>query len=139
MAEYTAEILWTRDGQPSSTNASRRHLLRFDGGLEVPGSSSPHSTPRRPLSPRCHLLWFLSNGFRVDRYLDSASASMTKNEAGKLAITRVTLRPAVTFSGENLHSREQISALHHATHQECFIANSVRSEVVCEPVYLSVV
>ena len=64
---------------------------------------------------------------------------MTKNEAGKLAITRVTLRPAVTFSGENLPSHEQIVALHHAAHQECFIANSVRSEVVCEPVYLSVV
>ena len=59
---------------------------------------------------------------------------MTKNEAGELAIT---LRPAVTFSGENLPSHEQIVALHHAAHQECFIANSVRSEVVCEPVYLS--
>ena len=158
MAEYTTEILWTRNGQPFlDQRYSRRHLLRFDGGLEVPGSSSPHSV-RLPFSDpaaldpeeafvaslsSCHLLWFLSiaaqRGFRVDRYLDSASGSMTKNEAGKLAITRVTLRPAVVFSGENLPSREEISALHHAAHEECFIANSVRSEVVCEPVFRSVV
>ena len=158
MADYTAEILWTRDDQPFlDQRYSRRHLLRFDGGLEVPGSSSPHSV-RLPFSDpaaldpeeafvaslsSCHLLWFLSiaaqRGFRVDHYLDSASGSMTKNEAGKLAITRVTLRPAVVFSGEKLPSREEISALHHAAHEECFIANSVRSEVVCEPVFLPAV
>lgn len=158
MAEYTAEILWARDDQPFlDQRYSRRHLLRFDGGVEVPASSSPHSV-RVPLSDpaavdpeealvasvsSCHMLWFLSiaaqRGFRVDRYHDSAVGLMAKNEAGKLAITRITLRPAVDFSGERLPSREEIQALHHAAHDECYIANSVRSEVVCEPVFAGMV
>ena len=100
MAEYTAEILCTRNGQPFlDQRYSRRHLLRRLALQLPPALVSVHRRQR---------------GFRVDRYIDSASGSMTKNEAGKLAITRVTLRPEVVFSGENLPSREDISALHHA-------------------------
>lgn len=156
MAEYTAEVVWARDDQPFlDQRYSRRHMLRFDGGVEVPGSSSPHSV-RIPYSDpaaidpeealvasvsSCHMLWFLSiaaqRGFRVDRYRDSAVGLMAKNDAGKQAITRITLRPAVNFSGEKLPSHQEIHAMHHAAHDECFIANSIKSEVVCEPVFAS--
>jgi len=153
MAQYSAEVLWQRDGQHFLDNRySRRHLLRFDGGVEVAGSSSPHVVPL-PMSDAaavdpeeafvaslssCHMLWFLSiaaqRRFCVDRYLDSAVGVMAKNDQGKMAMTVVTLRPAVTFSGEHLPTRAQIEALHHAAHEACYIANSVKSEVRCEPI-----
>jgi organic hydroperoxide reductase OsmC/OhrA len=85
------------------------------------------------------MLWFLSiaanRGFRVDQYTDAAGGVMGKNPAGRTAITRVTLRPRETFSGEKLPSRAAIAELHHKAHEECFIANSVTTEVRCEPVY----
>ena len=154
MSIYTAEVLWLRnDGDFLGNRYSRRHLLRFDGGLEVPGSSSPHVVPvpmsdASALDPEeafvsslssCHMLWFLSiaakRKFSVDRYFDAATGVMEKNAAGKLAMTIVTLRPDVTFSGERLPTREELDQLHHEAHEACFIANSVKTEVRCEPVY----
>jgi organic hydroperoxide reductase OsmC/OhrA len=73
--------------------------------------------------------------FIVDRYFDAASGVMEKNAEGKLAMTVVTLRPEATFSGENLPTREQVEHMHHRAHEECFIANSVKTEVRCEPVF----
>lgn len=154
MAQYTAEVLWLRGEQDFLGNRySRRHLLRYDGGVEVPGSSSPHVVPV-PMSDAaavdpeeafvsslssCHMLWFLSiaakRKFCVDRYFDAALGIMERNEAGKMAMTVVTLRPEVTFSGEHLPTREQLDQMHHEAHEECFIANSVKTEVRCEPVY----
>lgn len=154
MAQYSAEILWQRGEQDFLGNRySRRHLLRFDGGAEVAGSSSPHVVPV-PMSDAaavdpeeafvaslssCHMLWFLSiaakRKFCVDRYADAAVGVMAKNAEGKTAMTVVTLRPEVQFSGERLPTREQIEQLHHEAHEECFIANSVKTEVRCEPVY----
>jgi organic hydroperoxide reductase OsmC/OhrA len=88
----------------------------------------------------CHMLWFLSiaakRRFRIDRYADRATGLMEKNAQGKLAMTVVTLRPRVDFSGDRQPTPEQIFELHHAAHDECFIANSVRTEVRCEPVIL---
>ncbi|MBK1685762.1 OsmC family protein [Rhodoferax fermentans] len=153
MAQYTAEIVWQREGQDFLDNRySRKHLLRFDGGVEVAGSSSPHVVPL-PMSDAaaidpeeafvaslasCHMLWFLSiaakQRFCVDRYQDSAVGVMAKNDQGKLAMTVVTLRPAVSFSGEKQPTRAQIEALHHEAHEACYIANSVKTEVRCEPV-----
>jgi organic hydroperoxide reductase OsmC/OhrA len=153
MAEYSAEILWQRGEQDFLDNRySRRHLLRFDGGAEVAGSSSPHSVPL-PMSDAaavdpeeafvaslssCHMLWFLAiaakRKFCVDRYADAAVGVMARNAEGKTAMTVVTLRPEVHFSGERLPTREQIDQLHHEAHEECFIANSVKTEVRCEPV-----
>lgn len=154
MAQYSAEILWLRGEQDFLGNHySRKHSLRFDGGLEVHGSSSPHVVPV-PMSDAsavdpeeafvaslssCHMLWFLAiagkRKFCVDRYFDAAVGVMEKNEAGKLFMSVVTLRPEVTFSGERQPTREQLDQLHHQAHIECFIANSVKSEVRCEPVY----
>ncbi len=152
MATYTAAIRWSRGAQPFTDNRySRAHTWKFDGGTEVPASSSPHVVPR-PMSAdaavdpeeafvaslsSCHLLWFLSlaakQGCVVDSYADDAEGVMAKDAAGRLAITRVTLRPLVRFSGARLPDQAALAALHHAAHAECFIAHSVRSEVVIEP------
>jgi organic hydroperoxide reductase OsmC/OhrA len=87
----------------------------------------------------CHMLWFLSiavqGGFRVDGYVDGAVGVMGKNAAGKTAVTRVTLHPQVTFSSAKLPSHAEIVELHHKAHDECFIANSVTTDIRCEPVY----
>jgi len=87
----------------------------------------------------CHMLWFLSiaakHKFCVDRYFDAAVGQMAKNETGKLVMSVVTLKPDVTFSGERIPTREQLDAMHHEAHEECFIANSVKSDVRCAPVY----
>lgn len=154
MSHYTAETLWLRGEQDFlSQRYSRKHLLKFDGGLEVPASSSPHVV-RVPLSDptavdpeellvaalsSCHMLWFLSiaarQKFVVDSYQDLAEGVMEKNAEGKYAIGVVTLRPAVKFSGDRIPTRAELLALHHEAHEECNIANSVRSEVRCEPVF----
>ena len=144
---------WQRGEQPfSDRRYSRRHAMHFDGGAVVAGSSSPHSV-REPYSDAsavdpeeafvaslssCHMLWFLSiaarRGFRVDRYEDAAVGEMGRDAEGRFAMLRVTLRPAVQFSGEHLPTPEEIDEMHHEAHDECFIARSVKSEVRCEPV-----
>ncbi len=88
----------------------------------------------------CHLLWFLDiacrAGWVVDDYRDAAVGTMAKDERGRMSITVVTLRPAVRFAGDKRPDAAEITRLHHVAHEECFIANSVRSEVRCEPVTL---
>ena len=85
------------------------------------------------------MLWFLSiaakRSYCVDRYFDAAVGVMAKNAQGKMAMSVVTLKPEVTFSGDKLPTREEIDHMHHKAHEECFIANSVRTEVRCAPVY----
>ncbi len=87
----------------------------------------------------CHMLWFLSiatkRKFCVDRYFDAAVGVMGKNAEGKMAMLTVSLKPQVQFSGERLPTQEQINDMHHEAHEECFIANSVKTAVRCEPVY----
>ncbi len=151
MSTYTAGIRWSRGEQKFTDNRYRRaHAWHFDGGTVVPASSSPAVVPV-PMSDAsavdpeeafvaslasCHMLWFLSiaakRGYVVDAYADDASGVMAKNAAGRLALTTVTLRPLVTFSGAQLPDRAALDALHHAAHEECFIASSIRSEVVIE-------
>jgi len=156
MAEYSADLLWALSpGEDFAANRySRRHSLRFDGGTELAGSSSPHVVPlpwsdAAAVDPEemfvaslssCHMLWFLSiaakRGFCVDRYADAAVGVMARNAQGKVAMTRVTLRPEVAFSGARLPSHDEVIELHEAAHDACFIASSVKTEVLCEPVFL---
>jgi organic hydroperoxide reductase OsmC/OhrA len=151
--EYSAEVLWQRgEGERFVDNRySRRHRWRFDGGAEVPGSSSPTVVPLPWSDPAavdpeeafvaalasCHMLWFLSlaarKRFAVLSYRDRAVGVMTNNDAGKLWISAVTLRPEVEFDGEQQPTPQQVQALHHRAHEECFIANSVKTEVRVEP------
>jgi organic hydroperoxide reductase OsmC/OhrA len=81
----------------------------------------------------CHMLFFLAfaakKGFVVDSYRDEAVGTMSRNERGKLFISAVTLSPKVTFSGETLPNEAEIADIHHRSHSECYIANSVRAEV----------
>jgi organic hydroperoxide reductase OsmC/OhrA len=156
MSEYQATIEWKRDGAPFLDNRySRGHRWCFDGGVEVPASSSPDILPV-PLSvaaavdpeeafvaslSSCHMLWFLSlaakRGFVVDRYRDAATGVMAKNAEGKMAMTQVTLRPDVDFGGERRPTADAANALHHEAHALCFIANSVKTDVRCEPVAIA--
>jgi organic hydroperoxide reductase OsmC/OhrA len=156
MAEYTAEVLWQRGEQDFLGNRySRRHLIRFDGGAELAGSSSPQVVPTpwsdaAAVDPEetfvaslssCHMLWFLSiaakAGWQVETYVDNAAGTLARNADGRMAMTQVVLRPRVVFSGERSPDPEELLRLHHRAHDACFIANSVTTEVRCEPVLLS--
>ena len=150
--EYQARIHWKRGAAPFTDNRySRGHTWHFDGGVQVPASSSPH-TVRVPMSVEaavdpeealvaalssCHMLWFLSlaasGRWCVDEYTDEAIGVMGRNAAGKMAMLSVMLRPRVSFSGERLPSPADIQQLHHRAHEECFIANSVTAAVRVEP------
>jgi organic hydroperoxide reductase OsmC/OhrA len=151
--DYHAEVHWTRAGQPFTDNRySRRHDWHFDGGATVSGSSSPLSV-RVPMSDpsavdpeeafvaalaSCHMLWFLGlaakAGWVVDDYRDAAVGIMEPNAQGQVAVTVVTLHPAVRYGGERRPDAAEQARLHHDAHASCFIANSVKSEVRCEPV-----
>jgi organic hydroperoxide reductase OsmC/OhrA len=152
MHRYEASIRWQRNGEEFADGRySRGHEWSFDGGTTVPASASPLSV-RAPFSvaeavdpeealvaatSSCHMLTFLflaaKRGFVVDSYTDDADGVMEKNDAGKLAVTRITLRPVIAFSGK-APSDDELRGLHHAAHEECYIANSIRSEIVVEGV-----
>lgn len=151
--KYQAQVEWQRGvGEAFIDNRySRRHTLRFDGGLEFAGSSSPQVVPlpfsdASAVDPEetfvaslasCHMLWFLNlagnAGFVVDHYDDQAEGQMARNAQGRIAMTVVTLRPRVRFGGARQPGPAELNQLHHAAHDACFIANSVKTEVRCEP------
>jgi organic hydroperoxide reductase OsmC/OhrA len=152
MSTYTVTISWKRNGEVFTDNRySRRHEWRFDGGTTLTASSSPAVVPRfsdaSAVDPEeafvaslssCHMLTFLFlaavKKFTVDSYVDDAKGTLAKNNRGKLAMTEVVLRPRVIFSGDRRPSLEELNELHHKAHEECFIANSVLTEVRCEPI-----
>ncbi|WGS44423.1 OsmC family protein [Burkholderia sp. JSH-S8] len=152
MSTYTAEVEWqgAPDEKFTDNRYSRKHEWCFDGGVTVPASSSPHVV-RAPFSDpaavdpeeayvaalsSCHMLWFLSiaaqQRFVVTRYRDAAQGTMEKNDAGKEVVTRVVLKPAVTFAGERAPTDAEVAALHHEAHDACFLANSVRTVIDIE-------
>lgn len=147
MAKYTATVAWRRGAdEPFTDNRySRGHQWSFDGGVTFRASSSPHVVPRYSdpagVDPEeafiaalssCHMLTFLhlaaKAGHVVDSYDDTAAGVMAKDGA-RVWVSTVTLRPHVVWSG----TRDAEIALHHAAHDECFIANSVKTDVRCEP------
>jgi organic hydroperoxide reductase OsmC/OhrA len=144
MSEHKAKILWSRgEADFSYKNYSRDHIWRFDNGIEVPVSAAPAylGNPQR-IDPEsafvaalssCHMLTFLAlaanKGFVVENYQDNASGRLEKNASGKLAVTSVELRPEVLFSGAKLPTQADLEWLHDKAHRECFIANSVTTEV----------
>lgn len=152
MAEYKTVVTWSRDGAVFTDNRySRGHRWLFDGGVEVAASSSPHVVPL-PLSvvaavdpeeafvvslSSCHMLWFLSitakRGFVVESYRDEAVGRMAKDPSGKLSMTHVTLHPEVQFDGDKQPTKEEEVGMHREAHEQCFIARSVKSDVLCEP------
>ncbi|MDO6707381.1 OsmC family protein [Photobacterium sp. 1_MG-2023] len=152
MSKYYAKVVWTRgsDEQYTDNQYSRGHEWMFDGGVTVPASSSPHVVPlpysvEANVDPEeafvaslssCHMLFFLAiaakKKFIIDQYTDNAVGLMEKDSNGKIAMTKVILRPEVKFSGEKQPSLEQLEKMHHQSHEQCFIANSVKTEVITE-------
>ena len=153
MAEhlYKATVSWRRgDGEFAKGRYSRGHTWRFDGGIEVPASASPQVVPKpyvveAAVDPEeafiaslssCHMLTFLDlarrGGFVVESYEDEAEGVMAKNAAGKYWISRVTLRPRIAWGGEKQPTQDDLARLHHVAHEDCFIANSVKTDVTIE-------
>ncbi len=154
MSEHAARITWHRNGSVFiDRKYSRVHEWAFDGGGKVAASASPHVVPTPFSDPTlvdpeeafvaslssCHMLWFLhiaaQRGFVVDEYTDNAVGVMGKNAEGKMAIVKVTLRPHAAFSGSRRPDPEEIRAMHDLAHHECFIANSVTTEIICQPIF----
>lgn len=151
MALHSATVIWERgDASFTDNQYSRVHQWRFDGGAQISASASPHVVPAphsdaAAVDPEevfvaalssCHMLFFLAfaakRGFVVDRYEDEAEGVLAKDDEGRRAITRVTLRPRVSYAAD-MPDADQESAMHHRAHKACFIANSVSSEIVIEP------
>lgn len=152
MSNYNACVHWQRNKDMFPSNAySRSHKWIFDGGTEVLASASPHIVPApwsdsNYVDPEqalvaslasCHMLFFLSiaseRSFQIDSYTDEAVGTLARDSEGKISMTEVTLRPKVKFSGENLPDKDDIDAIHHSAHEQCFIANSVKSTIKIEP------
>jgi organic hydroperoxide reductase OsmC/OhrA len=152
MSEYFAKIKWARsNGENYIDNKySRGHEWVFDGGVIVQASSSPHVVPlpysiEENIDPEeafvaslssCHMLFFLSiaakRNYVVDSYVDDAIGIMAIDSDGKMSMTQVTLRPHVQFSGSKKPTVEQLEKMHHQSHEQCFIANSVKTEIIVE-------
>ena len=152
MSTYTATIRWTRSGggEFAKGHYSRAHEWAFDGGLTVPASPSPHIVPAPWNDPNgvdpeeafvaslssCHMLFFVDfarrAGLVLDSYVDDAEGVLEKRADGKMAMTRVTLRPCITWVGDPPDAAA-IADLHHRAHEACFIANSVTTKVTIEP------
>jgi len=150
LSTYRATVDWRCDGDFATRRYSRGHTLSFDHGLTVPGTAGPANVNPRyavegALDPEqaftasiaaCHMLWFLDvaarAGFVVEAYNDVAEGTLAVGKSGKQEMTRVVLRPLVSFTGERQPSAEELAELHRTAHVECFIANSVKTEIVIE-------
>ena len=150
--QYIAELIWERGNQNFLDNRySRKFLLKFDGGIEIVGSSSPLVVPLPFSEPQavdpeeafvsaissCHMLWFLSiaakHGFVVDSYHAHAVGVMKPNEHKKYWVAEVTLQPKILFSGAKMPSAAELERMHEEAHEECFIANSVKTKITISP------
>ena len=150
--KYEAKVTWSRQSSEKfvDNKYSRAHEWAFDGGVKVRASSSSSVVPL-PLSAAdavdpeealvasassCHMLYFLffaaKRGFLVDRYEDDAFGVLEKNAAGRMFMSKITLRPQVTFSGDKTPTADEMQAMHHSAHEECFIAQSLKSEMNIE-------
>jgi organic hydroperoxide reductase OsmC/OhrA len=157
MTQYSATISWENENVPFVDGRySRAHVWEFDGGTVVRASSSPHSVPlpysdASAVDPEealvaalasCHMLWFLSiaakRGFCVQTYRDEAEGIMDRGAKGKLCLTSVTLHPHVTFGGSTVPAAETVRAMHEEAHAECYIANSVTTQITTVPTFEAV-
>ena len=151
MSSYQATVRWDQgDGEFLADDYSRGHVWSFDGGIEVPASASPDIVPlpksvAAAVDPEeafvaslasCHMLFFLSLAAkrRIDvvSYVDNATGYMEKDDNGRTWISKVVLRPTATYVPDTAPDQAVLEALHHRAHELCFIANSVKSDVVTE-------
>ena len=148
MSEHKASVNWKRNTPDFSYETyDRTFKSTFEGGQSYTGSAAPqfagkaeHANPEELLASAlagCHMLTFLAvsakGGFTVDTYEDTAIANLDKNEKGKMAVTKIMLRPKATFSGAKKPTPEELQTLHQKAHANCMIGNSLLSQVVVEP------
>ena len=148
MSKHTSSLRWNRGDKPFTYEGySRDHEWIFEGGQRLTGSAaeaflgSPEGVdPEEALVvalSSCHMLTLLAiaakKGWTVESYDDDAEGTLGKNDAGKLSLTRVTLRPRIIFAEGKTPDAEALQRLHHQAHENCFIANSVKATVVVEP------
>ena len=147
MSEHHAKIDWRRSSADFTYQTYNRvHEWKFTAAT-VPASATKEyrGDPER-VNPEealvaalssCHMLTFLAVAAKrklsLDSYEDDAVGVLEKNAAGKLAITRVTLRPKIAWSSGVTVSGEDLKKMHHDAHEGCFVANSVTTEVSVEP------
>lgn len=152
MSDHRARIRWDHEGESFARGRySRAHRWTFDGGVTVAASGSPDHVPKPYADPSavdpeeafvasiasCHMLVFLwlasKDGYDVVRYEDDAVGRMTPNERGALWVSEVVLAPRITYGEGRVPDAADEADLHHRTHEQCFIANSVRTEIRVEP------
>jgi len=153
MSEHKATVRWTLPAGADFVKGrySREHTWTFDGGVTVPASPSPGVVPAPYSNPAavdpeeayvasissCHMLTYLHvasrQGFLIERYEDEAVGVMRKNERGAIWVSAVTLSPRIAYGGDRRPSAEDEARLHHLAHEQCFIANSVRTEITVKP------
>ena len=158
MSKYSAKIVWEKAATESfvDNQYSRAHRWCFDGGLTVAASSSPQVVPlpfsvEENVDPEeafiaslssCHMLFLLSiaakRGYVIERYVDDADGLMEVDSSGKVSMTQVTLKVAIDFSGTKQPTFAQLEKKHHLAHQQCFIANSVKTLVTTQIVLTAV-
>lgn len=154
MSNYSAKVVWEKSATEKFTDNqySRGHSWSFDGGLKIAASSSPQVVPlpfsvAENVDPEeafvaslssCHMLFFLSTaakrGYIVESYTDNAEGLMAKGSDNRISMTKVTLKVEVLFSGDKQPNLQQLEKMHHLSHQQCFIANSVKTQVLTEVV-----
>lgn len=149
MSEHKATITWKRTrGDFLTGKYPREHTWSFDGGFTMPASPAPSVVPMPYSNPAhvdpeeafvasissCHMLTFLylasKQGFQVDSYDDAAVGTMTNNEKGVPWMSLVTLNPKIIYSGEKLPAPADEEHLHHLAHEQCYIANSIKTVIV---------
>jgi organic hydroperoxide reductase OsmC/OhrA len=149
MSGHQAHIHWRRNADERFVDLrfSRAHTWQFDGGAIVQASSAPTAVPLPYSKPEnvdpeeafvaalssCHMLTFIwlaaKDKFVIDSYDDLAIGHLSRNDKGRMAVTDVKLEPKIVFSGEKLPTDEDVARLHHGAHEQCFIANSVLTQV----------
>jgi len=145
MSTHNATITWTRRGAGFDYETyNREHEWSFDSGQRLNASAAPaYKGSEECVDPEeafaasiasCHMLTFLAIASKkrlvVESYTDEVVAHLAKNAEGLLAVTRVELHPKIRFSGEKIPTADEIERMHASAHRNCFIANSVKTEVV---------
>lgn len=151
MSRYQATVSWKNTGPDFLGNKySREHQWLFEGEKVIEATAAPDIVPQPWSNPAnvdpeaafvaslssCHMLFFLHlasrQGLVIASYQDQAEGYLEKNDEGKMAMTRVILRPSVVYGGDRIPDRDTVDKLHHAAHEHCFIANSVTTQISIE-------
>lgn len=150
MSEHNVKLLWTKQTESFAyADYNREHQWDFGEGLIVNASSAPQflgnpecADPERAFAASlssCHMLFFIAicskKRLIVENYIDCSTSFLEPDEQGDLIISKVILRPEVTFAEGVEVSREVLENIHHQSHDKCFLAKSVKSDIVVEPVY----